>query len=138
GSTVDGFPELNVSATVSRAAADRLFAESGVTAEEVFAAAERGDPPAFDLPGEISLAGRATLRTVDSMNILGLLPGSDASLAGEPLVITAHVDHVGIGPAVDGDGIYNGAMDNAISTAILLSVAEEMARQPAPRRPVLF
>lgn len=138
GSAVDGFPELKASATLSRAAASRLLVGAPSTVEEIFAAADRGETQPFDLEGEIALAARATLREVDSMNVLGLLPGSDASQADAPIVLTAHLDHVGIGPAVEGDTIYNGAMDNAIGTAVLLAVAEEMARQAPPRRPVLF
>lgn len=138
GGIVDGFPELRVSATVSRAAADKLLGPSGHRAADVFAAAERGESQAFSLGATLTLEGRATQRSLASANVLGLLPGSDLTLAAEPIVLTAHLDHVGVGPAVAGDTIYNGAMDNAVGCAILLAVAEAMAEQPAPRRPVLF
>jgi Zn-dependent M28 family amino/carboxypeptidase len=138
GTIVDGFPQLRAAATVKRAAADRLFAPTGRSAADVFAASDRGEPQSFDLDLEVALSARATVRTVKSANVLGLLPGTDLTLASEPVVITAHLDHIGIGPAVDGDTIYNGAMDNAIGTGLLLAVAEALAGEPGLRRPVLF
>src|SRR5690606_5817395 len=70
---------------------------------------------------------------------VGLLPGSDPALAGEYVVHSAHLDHVGIGVEVDGDSIYNGALDNALGVAIMTEAARELAGDAeAPRRPQLF
>ena len=138
GKVVGGYPELRVSASVSRAAAGRLFAASGRTTEEVFAQAEAGEARSFPLNAEITLAGEATLRTVESVNILGWLPGTDPALAREPVVVTGHLDHLGIGAPVNGDSIYNGAVDNALGIAMILAAAEELAAGPRPARPVLF
>lgn len=138
GRPVDSFPQLRCLASVRRGAADRLFAASGRTAEEVFAKAEAGEAQSFPLNAEITLAGEATLRTVESANVLGWLPGTDAALARQPVVVTAHLDHLGLGTAVDGDNIYNGTMDNAVGVALLLATAEELAAGPRPARPVLF
>nr|NIP81684.1 M28 family peptidase [Gemmatimonadota bacterium]NIQ57166.1 M28 family peptidase [Gemmatimonadota bacterium]NIU77341.1 M28 family peptidase [Gammaproteobacteria bacterium]NIX46599.1 M28 family peptidase [Gemmatimonadota bacterium]NIY10923.1 M28 family peptidase [Gemmatimonadota bacterium] len=84
-------------------------------------------------PGADSLASRPP-------NVVALLPGSDPALAGTFVVVTAHFDHVGVGPPDEtGDSIYNGADDNASGTAALLEVAEALASLPAPpRRSVLF
>jgi Zn-dependent M28 family amino/carboxypeptidase len=71
-------------------------------------------------------------------NLIGLLTGSDPKLAGEVVVIDAHYDHLGIGPPVAGDSIYNGADDDASGTVSVLSVAKALARGPHPKRSILF
>jgi Zn-dependent M28 family amino/carboxypeptidase len=129
---------LRATASVNRAAAGALFKHAGRTVEQAFAASERSEPQAFPLHVEIALGSKAEVSDVRSANVLGWLPGRDPALAGEPLVISSHLDHLGIGPAIDGDTIYNGALDNATGTAIVLAVAEQLARGPRLRRPVLF
>ena len=57
-------------------------------------------------------------------------PGTDSL---EHIIYTAHWDHLGVGPAVDGDSIYNGALDNASGTASLLGIAKALAQQPRPK-----
>jgi Zn-dependent M28 family amino/carboxypeptidase len=80
-----------------------------------------------------------TLRTIDSRNVIAKLEGGDPALKDEYVVYTAHWDHLGIGPAVDGDRIYNGAQDNAIGTAGLLEIARAFKKLPAPpKRSILF
>ncbi len=71
-------------------------------------------------------------------NVVGVLPGSDAALAGEFVVVVAHLDHIGIGRPVNGDSIRNGADDNASGSAGLLAMAEAFAGAPRPRRSILF
>ncbi len=56
-----------------------------------------------------------------SDNVVGLVRGSDPALAGEYVVLTAHLDHLGVGAPINGDSIYNGAMDNASGIATLLT-----------------
>jgi len=76
---------------------------------------------------------------VDSVNIIGLFEGSCPTLKHEYLVYTAHADHLGIGPPVDGDSIYNGAIDNAAGCAIVLEVAKAFAALgERPKRSILF
>ena len=138
GQMVNVSPQLKVLATANSAAATRLFAPAGRTAEEVFAKAERGEPQSFVLNAEITLAADSTKRTVESANVLGWLPGSDPALADQPVVVTGHLDHLGIGAPVNGDTIYNGAVDNALGIAMILAAAEEISAGPRPARPVLF
>lgn len=138
GSLFEAYPELRATASVSRAAGAALFKHTPLPLEAVFAASERGEPQFFPLGIELTLGGRAETRDIASANLLGWLPGSDAALAGDPLVVTAHLDHLGIGPAINGDTIYNGALDNALGTAVLLAAAEQLATGPRLRRPVLF
>jgi Zn-dependent M28 family amino/carboxypeptidase len=75
---------------------------------------------------------------MESENVVGVIPGSDPQLAQQHVAFSAHWDHLGIGPAVNGDSIYNGASDNASGVANLLAVARAAAQRPAPRRSLLF
>lgn len=139
GKGIDTFPGLRVVASVSAAAADFLFAGSGKFAAELLQEAKAGTLQPFALPATLSLAARTRIEPVESRNVVGRLPGSDESLAAEHVVYSAHLDHVGIGAAVDGDRIYNGAIDNALGVAIMLEAARELAAAaPAPKRSLLF
>jgi hypothetical protein len=138
GSLFEGYPELRATASVSRAAASAFFTPTGRSIETVFATSERSEPQAFPLEIELTLAGKAAVTDTSSANVLGWLPGTDPAVAGEPLVVTSHLDHLGIGAPVNGDAIYNGAFDNALGSAIMLAIAEEMATGPRALRPVLF
>ena len=79
------------------------------------------------------------LRTVASRNVVAKLEGGDAKLKDEHVIYTAHWDHFGIGTPVNGDSIYNGALDNASGTAGLLLLAKGFAAMPhPPKRSILF
>ncbi|HSD29083.1 MAG TPA: M20/M25/M40 family metallo-hydrolase [Vicinamibacteria bacterium] len=79
------------------------------------------------------------IRKVKSANVVAKLEGSDAALRDEWVVYTTHWDHFGIGPAVNGDTVYRGAIDNASGTAGLIELARAFAAAtPRPRRSVLF
>jgi Zn-dependent M28 family amino/carboxypeptidase len=139
GAPADVSPAIRGAGTLSDSVAAQLFEGAPQPLAAVLDAAEAGKPPAFDLPL------RATLRTVtahsrlQSPNVAGLLRGSDPRLRDEVVVYTAHLDHLGIGEPVQGDSIYNGALDNASGSAALLEVARAFATlREAPRRSVLF
>ncbi|MEQ1870627.1 MAG: M28 family metallopeptidase [Vicinamibacterales bacterium] len=86
-----------------------------------------------------SMTIKNTLRTIDSRNVVGKIEGSDPRLKNEYVVFSAHWDHLGVGTAVKGDAIYNGAKDNASGTAGMIEIARALTRLPtAPRRSVLF
>jgi hypothetical protein len=85
--------------------------------------------PAPDSGGGVMALGR---------NVIGLVRGTDSAGAGEVIVVGAHYDHLGIGPAVHGDSIYNGADDDASGVAAVLTAARELMAGPRPRRTVLF
>jgi Zn-dependent M28 family amino/carboxypeptidase len=92
-------------------------------------------------PLGVTLRARAVgrVRLVDSPNVLGVLPGSNPARRGEVVIVSAHYDHLGIGPGVRGDSIYNGAYDNASGVAALLEVAEAFAQLPVrTERSILF
>ncbi len=86
-----------------------------------------------------SLSVKQTMRTVDSQNVIGKLPGADPLLKDEYVIYTAHWDHFGRCAVVDGDDICNGALDNASGTAMMLEIARKMKTvKPAPKRTMLF
>lgn len=139
GKGLDTFPQLKVVASVSAAAADLLFEGSGRFASELFKQAEDGSLRGFALPNTLALAARTQVRPVDSRNVAGRIAGSDRTLAAEHVVYTAHLDHVGVGTPVNGDAIYNGALDNALGVSIMLEAARELAStKPAPKRSLVF
>jgi Zn-dependent M28 family amino/carboxypeptidase len=88
---------------------------------------------------DASLAIDNTMRTVESQNVVAKLEGSDPQLADEYVVYSSHWDHLGVGEAVDGDTIYNGALDNASGVSAMLEIARAFTEvKPAPRRSILF
>lgn len=118
--------------------AEKLFAGTGHTFAELAALAKDRKPlPRFPLPA--SLQARASVRktTVESANVIASLPGSDPALKNEYVVLSAHIDHVGIGEPIDGDRIYNGAMDDGSGSAALLDMAASLKTEK-PRRSVLI
>lgn len=139
GLGLDTFPQLRAVAAVSAAAADALFAGLDQSAAMLFDAAKAGTLEGFDLPGTLSLASRTRIEPLESRNVVAKLPGGDPALAAEHVVYTAHLDHIGIGAPVNGDRIYNGALDNALGVAVMLEAARELQRAPArPKRTLLF
>jgi hypothetical protein len=137
GAPVDDFPGLRVRAGVTVGMAPLLLEGSGVSADELWTRRKAGTLRPFALAGTATIASNATLDRVSSRNVVAKLPGSDPALAGEHIVLSAHLDHLGIGAAVDGDTIYNGALDNALGIGILLEAARALRADP-PRRSVLF
>lgn len=74
----------------------------------------------------------------ETRNVIGILRGRDEKLKNEVILLTAHLDHVGMGKAVNGDNIYNGADDDASGCVAVLQLARALAQGEAPRRTVLF
>ncbi len=94
-------------------------------------------PVALGVKASMTLKNR--IRKVDSRNVVGVLPGSDPALKNEYVIYTGHWDHYGIGPEIDGDKIYNGALDNATGIAGMIEIARAFAKRPAaPKRSLLF
>lgn len=120
--------------------ADKLFAGSGHGFEELAELAKERKPlPRFPLAVSVQAKVRVKTKAVDSANLVARVMGSDPQLKNEYVVLSAHIDHVGIGEPVDGDRIYNGAMDNASGVAVLLDVAASLKRHPENlKRSLLF
>jgi hypothetical protein len=132
----DGGMKLGV--TFNPEHAQMLFEGQPVTYKELLVAADTNTPlPKFELPARLEAAVDFVTAPVKSANVVGLLPGSDAALSKEYVVLSAHLDHVGVGEPVKGDRIYNGAMDNATGVAAVLEVARVL-QAARPKRSVLF
>ncbi|HKW18653.1 MAG TPA: M28 family metallopeptidase [Terriglobales bacterium] len=129
-----------LSVTFNPASAEKLFAGSGHTFAEVAALAKERKPlPHFPLAVSIKAKARLKTSEVESDNIVAKLQGSDPELSKQYVVLSAHIDHLGIGEPINGDRIYNGAMDNASGSAVLLDVAAELKKsRERPKRSLLF
>jgi len=141
-----GFVEeaLNDSAAIrlsiyfNPASAQKLFDGTGHKFEEIAALGkERKLLPHFPLNANIRITQAVAMKPVESANVIGKLQGSDPTLKNEYVVLSAHTDHLGIGTPINGDRIYNGAMDNGSGTAVLLDMAAALSKLK-PKRSVLF
>jgi Zn-dependent M28 family amino/carboxypeptidase len=129
--SVEGWIHLDV--------ARRLFTAAGQDFDALKAQALTREFAPVPLGLTASITIRNTMRTLDSRNVLARVEGSDPVLRDEYIVYTAHWDHFGVGIAVDGDSIYNGALDNATGTAGLLELARAFqALEEKPKRSILF
>ena len=109
----------------------RLMADAGLDFDQLKAAATRADFEPVALPGHASFQVRNRIRKVESANVAALVRGTQKP--DELIVFTAHWDHLGRDSSLDGDQIYNGAVDNATGTAGLLELARAFAARPAER-----
>ncbi len=136
--STDDTAGAQVSIAFNPAQAERLFEGSGHTLAEMLKIADEGKAlPHFPLPTSMKATVAVDSQAVESQNVVGVVKGSDPALADEYVVLTAHLDHVGVGAAINGDGIYNGAMDNASGIATLIESAKVVAAA-RPKRSVLF
>ena len=131
---------MQFSASWDPAKADDLFAESGHSIEEVLEAANKQEPlPHFAIPGKIRATVRVSSKQIASKNVVGLRVGDDAALKNEYVVISAHLDHLGEGKPVNGDAIYNGAMDDASGVASLIEIAKALHEgKVSTKRSIVF
>jgi hypothetical protein len=133
-------PSMRFAMSFNGAHAEKLFAHSGHTFQEVRAAVMADQPlPHFPLHLRVRAQTAVTRSSARSSNVAALLPGSDPARREEVVVVSAHLDHVGIGEPINGDRIYSGAMDNASGDASLIEVARTIQSGPVrPRRSILF
>ncbi len=118
--------------------ADRLFAGSGHTMEELLALADaKKQLPRFPLDVKLRVKTAVVRSGIESQNVIGILPGVDPKLKDEFVVLSAHLDHIGKSTVIEGDGIHNGAMDNASGIASLIEIAK-MLRNSNLKRSVAF
>lgn len=127
-------------ASVSMKGAAKLFGGDKGWAAAVKAAEREKSVTPFASSAKLAVALKTERKTVTSSNVAGIIPGSDPRLKDEVVVLTAHLDHVGVGKADDtGDTIYNGAMDNAMGIASLIEEAKRFqASGKPPRRSIMF
>lgn len=138
--SLDEYPGQQVAIRMNPEYADLLFDGSGHGFRELLELDDQGKTlPRFPLSARVS-ARIAVVRTqVESQNVAGILRGSDPARRSEFVVLSAHLDHLGVGPPVKGDAIYNGAMDNASGVAAVLEVAARLhASGERPARSLVF
>ena len=136
------YPELRGSASLSIDAAERLFSQAPLSFEEAHQAMLDNTPRSTALGLDVTLSTESEHASVESANVIGMVRGTDPSLADEYVVYTAHLDHVGVNEPVEGDEpdkdhIKNGLYDNAMGVALMLETARAIAAAP-PKRSVLF
>jgi Zn-dependent M28 family amino/carboxypeptidase len=131
---------LDLGVVFNPASAEQLFAGSGHTFAEIAVLGKDRRPlPHFPLAVSLQAAAAITSKAVTSANLVAKLPGTDATLKNEFVVLSAHIDHVGIGAPINGDRIYNGAMDDGSGSALVLDMAASLKAHPETlKRSVLF
>ncbi len=130
---------VRVEGWISQRTADELFSAAGLNLADSIAAAARADFEPIDLGAAAPIHLDNHQRRIASSNVVGRVRGRHSSDADEYVLWTAHWDHLGEDPTIEGDGIYNGALDNATGVAGLLEIAEAYASlQQQTRRSHLF
>ena len=133
--TPDGF----FTATFDPGQSELLFKGSGHSFAELCALSDASKPvPRFALPLRLKARVAATRTPVTAPNVVARLDGGDPKLKQQYVVVSAHLDHLGIGEPINGDRIYNGAMDDASGVAAVLDIAHRLKQGPRPRRSILF
>ena len=133
-----GEPHMQFQGWVTNDAAEKLFTLGGAKLDELRARATGPDAKSFKpvpLALKTSFTMPITRTTVESANVIGMIPGTDPKLRDEAVIFTAHHDHLGSVPPVPPktDGIYNGALDNASGVAAILAIARAATSAPAKR-----
>ncbi len=135
----DGESALSIAGWVTSATGEKITASTGKTLDQLLAAANTSE---FQpMPLGLRLGGRivSKVEPFETRNVIAKVTGSDPERRDQAVLYTAHWDHLGIGFAVDGDDIYNGAADNASGCGILLELARAFAQlDPPPARTILF
>jgi Zn-dependent M28 family amino/carboxypeptidase len=134
-----GEPALAFAGWLTQDAAGKLAAMAGKKVDELLAAANSREFRPIPLGVRIRANIPTKVRQIESRNVVAMIPGSDPNLQSQAVIFSAHWDHLGIGPAVNGDSIYNGAVDNATGCGILIELARAWnALKQKPRRSAVF
>ena len=132
-------PHVPVEGWIQLEAARALFAAGGHDFAALERAARTREFRPVALGGTATFRVRNAVRRVSSHNVVARIEGSDPAVRGEAVLFTSHWDSFGIGRAIDGDSIYNGALDDASGVAWMLALAQAYrSMNPAPRRTLVF
>jgi len=140
GETYTLAPRIQARASLSMDGGRKLIEAAGQDFDALMetAEAEGGAVQGFALPQTISISQTSTLDLVESDNVIGMIEGSDPDLKDEVIVLTAHLDHIGISKSFEEDKINNGALDNAAGVATLLEVSRMVLAGERPRRSIML
>lgn len=129
----------NLSILINPEAVDYLFKNAEYSFSQVLQMKDEHRLLSFPLNAELTFKGEYIQRDFLAQNVAGMIEGKDSKLRDSYLIISAHYDHLGIGPPVDGDSIYNGALDNAIGVSVLLELAKQFSESNASvSRSIIF
>ncbi|HJZ66321.1 MAG TPA: M28 family peptidase [Candidatus Acidoferrum sp.] len=134
----DGTPKLQAASWIQLEVARKLVGMSGLDLDKLYKDSQSREFQPTELPVHFKAHLASSLRPFVSRNVVAKLEGSDAKLKDEAILYTAHYDHFGIDTSLKGDQIYNGAVDNATGSGILVELARVWAKSPAPKRSILF
>ncbi|WP_294281589.1 M28 family peptidase [uncultured Sphingomonas sp.] len=130
-------PTTPVLGTLSQTGAAKLFGKGWEAVMKAAAAPKPAYRP-LTAKGQLTVASKTSFKPMDSSNVIGLIPGSDPKLKDEVVVLSAHLDHIGVNEGGEGDRINNGALDNAIGIASLIEEAKRFKAATPPKRTVMF
>jgi Zn-dependent M28 family amino/carboxypeptidase len=129
----------SVEAWITEPRAEELFRAAGMDYATLKKQAANRDFHPIDMGMRASIEIHNTMRTIQSRNVVAKRTGSDPALKSQFVIYTAHWDHLGIGPRINGDSIYHGALDNASGVAALLEIARAYSvLKTPPKRTILF
>lgn len=129
-------PQLNVESWISSESAQKMFDASAMKGQDYKALSRNKNFKPFPLELNVSVEIKNKIKKDVSKNVAALIPGTDRK--DEYIIYSAHWDHFGVGKAIDGDSIYNGAVDNASGTAGLLAIAEAFKKSNPTKRSIVF
>ncbi|GGG47477.1 M28 family peptidase [Hymenobacter glacieicola] len=130
---------VNMTGTLSAAGLQALLLNAATDTARVLGSLRQGQPAPVALRGTLEASWQSTYQDFDSYNVVGKIPGSDATLRNEYVVHSAHLDHLGVAAPVQGDSIYNGAHDNASGVASVLEIARLYSHlKQKPKRSILL
>jgi len=130
-------PTIKAAITLGPEPARSLFAQAGRDIDKIYRQSTSSPPRGFKLPASMRLSRKSFHEDSSSANVIGVLPGRDARLKDEYIVVAAHLD-AWVGPKSGPDTIYNGAVDNAGGVAAMLEVARVLSAAGGAKRSVLF
>jgi len=131
-------PPIGVRGWITDSAATALLAQAGLNMAQLRKQAESRDFRPVSTGIIIDASMKNSLQHMSANNVIGVVRGIDPKVRDEYVAYSAHWDHFGIGPVVNGDSIYNGAVDNASGVATVLAIAHAAAEGIKPRRSQLF
>jgi len=132
-------PATNLNILLTPESADKIFERSGYTYSDILKMNAENKMKSFPLQTKLSFSGKFKEKDFISQNIVGMIPGNDEKMKDSYIIVSAHYDHLGIGPAIAGDSIYNGCLDNAIGCAGLIEIANYLKKSSTQlKRSVIF
>tara|TARA_R110001592_G_scaffold103394_1_gene291358 strand:+ start:5091 stop:6707 length:1617 start_codon:yes stop_codon:yes gene_type:complete len=129
-------PKLEVESWISGESAQKMFDASAMKGQDYKLLSRTKDFKPTPLGLNVSVSVKNEIKKDVSKNVVAMIPGTDRK--DEVIIYSAHWDHLGVGKAIDGDSIYNGAIDNASGTAGLLAIAEALKKGEATKRSIVF